>query len=53
MAGAFQYENDWYPDVDDTAAVITAMAKIHQAETPDFDDVLQRGFHWVLAMQGF
>jgi len=49
---AFQYENDWYPDVDDTSAVITAMAKIHQAETPDFDEVLQRGFHWVLAMQG-
>ncbi len=49
---AFQYENDWYPDVDDTAAVITAMAKIHQAETPDFDGVLQRGFQWVLAMQG-
>ena len=49
---SFQYENDWYPDVDDTAAVITAMAKIHQAETPDFDEVLQRGFHWVLAMQG-
>ncbi len=48
----FQYENDWYPDIDDTAAVITAMAKIHQAEVPDFDDVLQRGFHWVLAMQG-
>ena len=48
----FQYENDWYPDVDDTAAVITAMAKIHQAENPDFDEVLQRGFHWVLAMQG-
>ena len=49
---SFQYENDWYPDVDDTAAVITAMAKIHQAETPDFDEVLQRGFHWALAMQG-
>jgi squalene-hopene/tetraprenyl-beta-curcumene cyclase len=49
---SFQYENDWYPDVDDTSAVITAMAKIHQAETPDFDEVLQRGFHWVLAMQG-
>jgi squalene-hopene/tetraprenyl-beta-curcumene cyclase len=49
---SFQYENDWYPDVDDTAAVITAMAKIHQAETPDFDEVLQRGFYWVLAMQG-
>ena len=49
---SFQYENDWYPDVDDTAAVVTAMAKIHQAETPDFDEVLQRGFHWALAMQG-
>mgnify|MGYP000321337212 CR=1 FL=1 len=49
---SFQYENDWYPDVDDTAAVISAMAKIHQAETSDFDEVLQRGFHWVMAMQG-
>ena len=49
---SFQYENDWYPDVDDTAAVVTAMAKIHQAEMPEFDDVLQRGFHWALAMQG-
>ncbi len=49
---SFQYENDWYPDVDDTAAVITAMAKIHQAETPDFDEELQRGFRWALAMQG-
>ncbi len=48
----FQYENDWYPDVDDTAAVISAMAKIHQAENPDIDEVIQRGFHWVLAMQG-
>ncbi len=49
---SFQYENDWYPDVDDTAAVVTAMAKIHQAETPDFDGELQRAFRWALAMQG-
>jgi len=48
----FQYENDWYPDVDDSSAVVTAMAKMYQAESPDSDEVLQRGFRWVLAMQG-
>ncbi len=49
---SFQYENDWYPDVDDTAAVVMAMVKIYQGETPDFDVELQRAFRWVLAMQG-
>ncbi len=49
---AFQYENDWYPDIDDTAAIITAMTKIHQAESTDSDEVIQRGVCWVLAMQG-
>ena len=49
---AFQFENDWYPDIDDTAAIITAMTKIHQGETPDLDEVIRRGFRWVLAMQG-
>ena len=49
---AFQFENAWYPDVDDTAAVITAMAKIYGEESSDHDEVIQRGVHWVLAMQG-
>ena len=49
---AFQFENEWYPDVDDTAAVLTALAKIHPPQVSDSDATLQRGLHWVLAMQG-
>ncbi|MEE8124178.1 MAG: squalene--hopene cyclase [Nitrospirales bacterium] len=49
---AFQFENEWYPDVDDTAEVVTALAKIHQPQVSDSDEAIQRAFHWVLAMQG-
>jgi squalene-hopene/tetraprenyl-beta-curcumene cyclase len=49
---AFQFENEWYPDVDDTAAVVTALAKIHSPELSDSDEAIQRGVRWVLALQG-
>jgi len=49
---AFQFENDWYPDVDDTAAVVTALSKIHPPELSDSDEAIQRGFRWALALQG-
>jgi squalene-hopene/tetraprenyl-beta-curcumene cyclase len=49
---AFQYENEWYPDVDDTAAVLTALAKIHPPELSDSDEAIQQGFCWALALQG-
>jgi squalene-hopene/tetraprenyl-beta-curcumene cyclase len=48
---AFQFENDWYPDVDDTAAVVTALAKIYSPELADSDDAIQRGFQWALDLQ--
>ncbi|RMH06709.1 MAG: squalene--hopene cyclase [Nitrospirae bacterium] len=49
----FQFENEWYPDVDDTAAVVMALAKlspVHPADT--YDEAIRRGKEWVLAMQG-
>lgn len=49
---AFQFENEWYPDVDDTAAVITGLAKIHPVELSGSDEAIQRGFRWALALQG-
>ncbi|MGD9850627.1 MAG: squalene--hopene cyclase [Nitrospirales bacterium] len=48
---AFQFENEWYPDVDDTAAVIMAMAKVSPHEIADHDKDIQTGFEWALAMQ--
>lgn len=49
---AFQFENNWYPDVDDTAAVVTALSKIHPPELSDSDEAIQRGFRWALDLQG-
>jgi squalene-hopene/tetraprenyl-beta-curcumene cyclase len=45
---AFQYRNDYYPDLDDTAAVAWAIAR---AAGPDNRDVLDRAADWLVAMQ--
>ncbi len=49
---AFQFENEWYPDVDDTAAVVTALAKLAEYLPADQDEAIRRGSEWTLAMQG-
>ena len=45
---AFQYENDHYPDVDDTAVVAMAL---HRADPARFKDVLDRAATWIVGMQ--
>ncbi len=48
----FQGENDWYPDVDDTAAVVIALSKLESELPADRDDAIRSGCEWTLAMQG-
>ena len=45
---AFQYANDHYPDVDDTAAVVLA---IDRANDPAHRDCIDRAVEWVVGMQ--
>lgn len=45
---AFQYNNDHYPDVDDTAVVIAAM---HRADASRYANAIERGAEWLVAMQ--
>ncbi len=45
---AFQYANDYYPDVDDTAAVVMAL---HRADPHRYREAVMRGAAWVLGMQ--
>jgi squalene-hopene/tetraprenyl-beta-curcumene cyclase len=47
---AFEFNNDFYPDNDDTAAVLIAL---HKAGLPDEakGEVFQRGLNWLLSMQ--
>lgn len=52
---AFQFENDYYPDVDDTAMVLMGMAKIfpyREDLAGRMEDVFRRACRWVVAMQG-
>ena len=45
---AFQYNNDYYPDVDDTAVVVMALDRVDRAR---YRDAISRGAEWVLGLQ--
>ncbi len=45
---AFQYRNDYYPDVDDTAVVVMAL---HRANAEAHRNAIARGAGWILGMQ--
>ncbi len=45
---AFEYKNDHYPDVDDTAAVVCAM---HRADPSRYKPAIDRAVEWILGMQ--
>ena len=48
----FQYENEFYPDNDDTSMVLLGLLKV---KTPDPEKKMRRvkaGFDWLLKMQG-
>ncbi|HWT77533.1 MAG TPA: squalene--hopene cyclase, partial [Candidatus Methylomirabilis sp.] len=49
---AFQFENEFYPDVDDTAAVLMALRKIRAPDEEAKTRAVARGLNWILAMQG-
>ena len=50
---AFQYRNDHYPDLDDTAVVVMAMDRARGLERGDegFDTAIARGREWVEGLQ--
>jgi len=49
---AFQFENEFYPDVDDTAVVLMGLRKIRVADEEAKTRAIARGLNWVLAQQG-
>jgi len=44
---AFEFENDWYPDIDDTAEVVLALGRTELAQDPSVD----RAVAWLVGMQ--
>jgi len=49
---AFEYNNDFYPDIDDTAMVLLALAQARGTRLLDQQDCAERALNWLLAMQG-
>jgi squalene-hopene/tetraprenyl-beta-curcumene cyclase len=52
---AFQYANDYYPDLDDTAVVVMAMHRakdgVAAASAADYAQAIGRGREWIVGLQ--
>jgi squalene-hopene/tetraprenyl-beta-curcumene cyclase len=48
---AFEFANDNYPDLDDTAEVIMALRRVEHPEAERVEAAVGRGVRWVLGMQ--
>jgi squalene-hopene/tetraprenyl-beta-curcumene cyclase len=48
---AFEFNNVYYPDTDDTMMVLMALRLLAHSETPDGKAVFDRGLRWLLSFQ--
>jgi squalene-hopene/tetraprenyl-beta-curcumene cyclase len=48
---AFEFINDWYPDVDDSGIVMMAIKDVKTKNGKSKDDAINRGIRWCLGMQ--
>jgi squalene-hopene/tetraprenyl-beta-curcumene cyclase len=50
-AWAFEFENRWYPDVDDSAVVVMALAAVQLPHDALKQQAIQRAVNWIMTMQ--
>ena len=48
---SFEFENDYYPDTDDTAEVMIALLQTRLSDGKRKERAMSRGLEWLLAMQ--
>jgi len=48
---AFEFRNDFYPDVDDTAFILMALQRVDYPDRARMEAALRRGLNWVVSMQ--
>src|SRR5205814_314620 len=48
---AFEFANDTYPDIDDTAEVILALRRVRHPDTERLEAAVRRGVEWTLGIQ--
>ena len=47
----FEFANEFYPDIDDTAQVLLALARSRGSDAAKQDECMERAMKWLLAMQ--
>jgi squalene-hopene/tetraprenyl-beta-curcumene cyclase len=47
----FEFRNDFYPDVDDTAFVLMALQRVKFPDAKRMEAAVRRGIQWLLSMQ--
>nr|WFJ08634.1 dammara-18(28),21-diene synthease [Cibotium barometz] len=50
-AWSFEFNNKWYPDVDDTAVVVIALEAIRLPNEPSKHGAIARAVNWISSMQ--
>jgi len=48
---AFEFRNDFYPDVDDTGFVLMALQRVKHPDPERMEKSVRRGIQWLLSMQ--
>ncbi len=48
---AFEFANDWYPDVDDSAVILMVLKRIATSDQKSKDKAIAAGINWTLGMQ--
>lgn len=48
---AFEFANDWYPDVDDSAVILMVLKRIAAKDSRRLDRAIAAGLNWTLGMQ--
>ena len=48
---AFEFHNDWYPDVDDSAVILMVLAKAEHDNAEARERSIRLGANWVMGMQ--
>ncbi|HVO57269.1 MAG TPA: squalene--hopene cyclase [Dongiaceae bacterium] len=48
---AFEFRNDFYPDVDDSAFVLMALQRVKFPDEKRMEGAMRRGIQWLLSMQ--
>lgn len=48
---AFEFANDWYPDVDDSAVILMVLRRVRHPDRQRKEQAIKRGLGWTIGMQ--